>query len=304
MTILIIILVLLVLILGAALYFQVKAANKHTEEQQQLLKDYQKRVDEQEKLLSDYRSLEQNFDSVGQGYEQALLAFDKMEEDKQKMQNAVNTLQQQNHDLQEQYQALSGSQLQKKQIIEQAAFEAKQQLLSNPSAVIRLLNNILNANDVNLETAIEADDNLTVGDLIDKAIKESGIGAASYLTFTTEAGEDVKTSMLLTNEAQAVRALGAILDNAAKFTTEGSVKLTVKPEGAQMQFIVEDTGSGIPAEDAEKVFEPFTKLNSYFDGAGIGLTAARSIARRLNGDLTLDTAFEGPGSRFVLSLPF
>ena len=304
MTILIIILVLLVIILGAALYFQMKAANKHTADQQQLLKDYQKRVDEQERLLSDYRSLEQNFDNVGQGYEQALLAFDKMEEDKQKMQNAVNTLQQQNHDLQEQYQKLSGSQLQKKQLIEQAALEAKKLLTTNPASALRLLNGILNANDVALETAIEADDNVTVGEIIDKAVLESGIGAASYLTFTTEASEDVKTSMLLTNEAQVVRALGALLDNAAKFTTEGSVKLTVKPEGAQIQFIVEDTGSGIPAEDAEKVFEPFTKLNSYFDGAGVGLTAARSIARRLNGDLTLDTSFEGPGARFVLALPF
>lgn len=304
MTILVIILVLLVVILAAALYFQKKTAGRHTEDQQQLLKDYQKRVDEQERLLSDYRSLEQNFDNVGQGYEQALLAFDKMEEDKQKMQNAVNTLQQQNHDLQEQYQALSGSQLQKKQLIEKAALEAKKLLTANPAAALRLLNAILNANDVAMETAIEADDNVTVGELIDKAVLESGIGAANYLTFTTEAGEDVKASMLLTNEAQAVRALGAILDNAAKFTTEGSVKLTVKPEGAQMKFIVEDTGSGIPAEDAEKVFEPFTKLNSYFDGAGVGLTAARSIARRLNGDIILDTTFEGPGARFVLALPF
>lgn len=304
MTILVIILVLLVIILGAALYLQKKAASRHTDDQQQLLKDYQKRVDEQERLLSDYRSLEQNFDNVGQGYEQALLAFDKMEEDKQKMQNAVNTLQQQNHDLQEQYQALSGTQLQKKQLIEKAALEAKGLLTANPAAALRLLNAILNANDVALETAIEADDNVTVGEIIDKAVLESGIGAANYLTFTTEADEDVRTSMLLTNEAQAVRALGAILDNAAKFTTEGSVRLTVKPEGAQMKFTVEDTGSGIPAEDAEKVFEPFTKLNSYFDGAGVGLTAARSIARRLNGDIVLDTTFEGPGARFVMTLPF
>ena len=304
MTILVIILVLLVIILGAALYLQKKAASRHTDDQQQLLKDYQKRVDEQERLLSDYRSLEQNFDNVGQGYEQALLAFDKMEEDKQKMQNAVNTLQQQNHDLQEQYQALSGSQLKKKQLIEKAALEAKGLLTSNPAAALRLLNGILNANDVALETAIEADDNVTVGEIIDKAVLEAGIGAANYLTFTTEADEDVRTSMLLTNEAQAVRALGAILDNAAKFTTEGSVRLTVRPEGAQMKFIVEDTGSGIPAEDAEKVFEPFTKLNSYFDGAGVGLTAARSIARRLNGDIVLDTTFEGPGARFVMTLPF
>ena len=304
MTILVIILVLLVIILATALYFRMKSDSSKAEEQQQLLKDYQKRVDEQERLLSDYRSLEQNFDNVGQGYEQALLAFDKMEEDKQKMQNIVNTLQQQNHDLQENYAKLNGSLLQKKQIIEQAALEAKKQLMANPATALRLLNNILNANDVNMDTAIEADDNITVGDIINKAVLESGIGSANYLTFTTEVSEDVKDSMLLTNEVQVVRALSALLDNAAKFTTEGSVKLVVRPEGTQMRFIIEDTGSGIPAEDTEKVFEPFTKLNSYFDGAGIGLTVARSIARRLNGDIFLDKTFEGPGARFIMTLPF
>lgn len=304
MTILIIILVLAIICLGIALYFQIRAANLQTEKQQKLLKDYQKRVDEQEKLLSDYRSLEQNFDSVGQGYEQALLAFDKMEEDKQKMENAVNTLQQQNQQLQEKYQTLSSSLLQKKQLIEQAAFAAKQQLATNPAAVLRQLNTLLNVNDIEMETAIEADDNITVGELVDKAILESGIGAASYLSFTQEIAEDVRQSMLLTSEPQSIRALTALLDNAAKFTTEGSVKLIVRPEGSKMAFIVEDTGSGISAEDAEKVFEPFTKLNSYFDGAGVGLTAARSIARRLDGDIILDTTFAGPGARFIMTLPF
>ena len=302
MTILIIILVVLAVVLGAALYFQIKAANKHTEEQQQLLKDYQKRVDEQEKLLSDYRDLEQNFDSVGQGYEQALLAFDKMEEDKQKMQNAVNTLQQQNHDLQENYQKLSGSLMQKKEIIEKAAAEAKKQIVVNPTSALRQLNNILNANDINMETALEADDNVTVGDIINKAVLESGISQAGYLSFATEASEDLKTMMLLTNEDALVRALGAVLDNAGKFTTEGGVKLIVREEGSLLKFIVEDTGSGISAEDAEKVFEPFTKLNSFFDGAGIGPTAARSIARRLNGDLILDPEYT-TGARFILSVP-
>ena len=286
MTILIIVLVLLIVILSAALYFQVKAANKHTEEQQQLLKDYQKRVDEQEKLLADYRALEQNFDNVGQGYEQALLAFDKIEEDKQKMQNTINTLQQQNQEIQENYQKLSSSLMQKKEIIEKAGNEAKKQIIANPTAALRQLNNILNANDINMETAIEADDNETIGKIINKAVLESGISQTGYLTFNVEADEDLKSMMILTNEA----------------ATEGGVKLIVREEGSQIKFIVEDTGSGIAAEDAEKVFEPFTKLNSFFDGAGIGLTAARSIARRLNGDLILDPEYT-TGARFILSIP-
>ena len=297
-----IILVLVAIVLAFALYFQNKSAKQQTEKGEQLLKDYQKRVDEMEKLLSDYRSLEQNFDNVGQGYEQALLAFDKMEEEKQKMQNIVDTLRKQNEDLQQSSSQISGSALQKKQIIEKAALEAKKQIVTDPTSALRQLNTILNANDLNMETALEADDNVTIGDIINKAVLESGISQANYLTFTTEAGEDLKSMMILTNEDALVRALGAVLDNAGKFTTEGSVKLFVREEGSQIKFIVEDTGSGIPAEDAEKVFEPFTKLNSFFDGAGIGLTAARSIARRLNGDLTLDPEYT-TGARFILSVP-
>jgi signal transduction histidine kinase len=297
-----IILVLVAIVLAFALYSQNKSAKQQTEKGEQLLKDYQKRVDEMEKLLSDYRSLEQNFDNVGQGYEQALLAFDKMEEEKQKMQNIVDTLRKQNEDLQQSSSQISGSALQKKQIIEKAALEAKKQIVTDPTSALRQLNTILNANDLNMETALEADDNVTIGDIINKAVLESGISQANYLTFTTEAGEDLKSMMILTNEDALVRAIGAVLDNAGKFTTEGSVKLIVREEGSQIKFIVEDTGSGIPAEDAEKVFEPFTKLNSFFDGAGIGLAAARSIARRLNGDLTLDPEYT-TGARFILSVP-
>lgn len=297
-----IILVLVAIVLAFALYSQNKSAKQQTEKGEQLLKDYQKRVDEMEKLLSDYRSLEQNFDNVGQGYEQALLAFDKMEEEKQKMQNIVDTLRKQNEDLQQSSSQISGSALQKKQIIEKAALEAKKQIVTDPTSALRQLNTILNANDLNMETALEADDNVTIGDIINKAVLESGISQANYLTFTTEAGEDLKSMMILTNEDALVRALGAVLDNAGKFTTEGSVKLFVREEGSQIKFIVEDTGSGIPAEVAEKVFEPFTKLNSFFDGAGIGLAAARSIARRLNGDLTLDPEYT-TGARFILSVP-
>ena len=298
-----IILALVVVILAFALYSQKKSAKQQAEKGDQLLKDYQKRVNEQEKLLSDYRSLEQNFDNVGQGYEQALLAFDKMEEDKQKMQNIVDTLRKQNEELQQSGSKINGSILQKKQIIEKAALEAKKQIVTNPAVALKQLNNILNANDIDIETAIDADDNILVSQILDKAINESGIKAANYLTFKEDVPEEVKSTMLFTNEAQLARALSVLLDNAAKFTTEGSVKLSASSDGNNLKFIVEDTGSGIPAEEAEHIFEPFVKLNSYFDGDGIGLTAARSIARRLKGDVILDTDFAGPGARFILSIP-
>ena len=69
-----------------------------------------------------------------------------------------------------------------------------------------------------------------------------------------------------------------------------------------VRFVVEDTGIGIPPENAERIFEEFVQLNDFCDGTGIGLTVARSLARRMGGDVQLDSSYTG-GARFFLTLP-
>ena len=302
MVIIIVILLVLFAALGIALYFQMKAAKEQAEEGQQLLKDYQKRVDEMEKLLKDYRELEQNFDSVGQGYEQALLAFDKIEEERQTTVKVKETLEKQANDLLAAKNKLEQSLMKKKDLIQQAADSLKAKIDPANTQAIQLVNQILNFNDVEAETAIQAEDNCNASDITEQAVRESGIDKIDYLQFVNQVSEAAQTTMLFTNKGMAVRALGNLLDNAMKFTTSGTVTLLTTIEGTNVEFIVEDTGSGIPADDAETIFEPFTKLNSFFDGAGCGLTVARSIARRLNGDVKLDTTHTG-GARFVFTLP-
>ena len=66
--------------------------------------------------------------------------------------------------------------------------------------------------------------------------------------------------------------------------------------------MVEDNGIGIPLEEAEHIFDEFVQLDEYYEGTGIGLTVARSLARRMNGDIILDTTYT-PGARFIFSLP-
>ena len=70
----------------------------------------------------------------------------------------------------------------------------------------------------------------------------------------------------------------------------------------QVAFAVEDSGIGVPPEEAEHIFEEFVQLDDYYNGTGIGLTVARSIARRLGGDIVLDTTYTD-GARFVFTLP-
>lgn len=305
MTIVLIILVLLIAALGTALYFQMKSAKDSAEEGQQLLKDYQKRVDELEHLLKDYRDLQQNFNNVGEGYEQALLAFDKMEEERQTMTNVKEKLEKQVNDLMASKSTLEQSIIKKKELIQQAAEAIKQKIdfaTPNAAKIAQLANTILNLNDVETETTIKAEDNCQATDITDQAIRETGIDKIDYLRFINQAAEEAQATMLFTNQPMAVRVLVNLLDNAMKFTTSGSVTLLTNINGSNVEFVVEDTGTGITAEDAEKVFEPFTKLNSFFDGAGCGLTVARSIARRLNGDVKLDTEHAG-GARFIFTLP-
>ena len=57
----------------------------------------------------------------------------------------------------------------------------------------------------------------------------------------------------------------------------------------------------LPAAEAEHIFDEFVQLNEYYDGTGIGLTVARSLAHRLGGNIVLDTTYT-PGARFVMTL--
>ena len=106
----------------------------------------------------------------------------------------------------------------------------------------------------------------------------------------------------MTNQRYATRALVLLLDNAKKFTKEGTVRLVISQKPSEVAFTVEDTGIGVPAKQAEHIFEAFVQLDEYYEGTGIGLSVARSIVRRLGGDIVLDTTYQ-EGARFIMTLP-
>ena len=293
-------------VLGIAYYFELKSSKKQATEQEQLLKDYQQRVDEQQKLLDDYRALEKNFDSVGEGYEQALLAFDKMEEEQKKSKQVNESLEKRCNALQEQCTRLEQHAQKSSEVIDQALVGMREIAKQTSNAKLSaLIGKISDMDDVEGQKAISRTDNILVSQVADEAIAASGVDNISYLKFEKEVDPVAAATMLSTNLVKAVRALTHLLENALKFTTEGSVTLKVAVDMEKMQAIytVEDTGTGIEPAEQEHVFEPYVKLNQFFDGQGIGLAVARSIARRLDGDVVLDTTYAGPGSRFVLTLP-
>jgi signal transduction histidine kinase len=94
------------------------------------------------------------------------------------------------------------------------------------------------------------------------------------------------------------------LTNAEKHTTQGEIRLhcSLTENPGYVTFSVTDTGTGIPPEYSETIFERFEKADSFGQGTGLGLNICRLIAERLKGKVLLDKEYK-EGARFVFVLP-
>jgi signal transduction histidine kinase len=94
-----------------------------------------------------------------------------------------------------------------------------------------------------------------------------------------------------------------LLNNAAEYTPEGgNIWLEYKKRGPKThQFLVSDTGEGIPEEKREDIFKPFLEIRDLTTGDGLGLPTCKQMALKMNGDLDIDPNFT-KGTRFVLDL--
>ena len=92
------------------------------------------------------------------------------------------------------------------------------------------------------------------------------------------------------------------VNNAIKFTSEGSIRVGYKLKGEELEFYVQDTGIGIEKEQLPHIFERFVKLNSFVHGTGLGLSICQSIVEQLGGKIGVDSEV-GKGSRFWFTIP-
>ena len=114
---------------------------------------------------------------------------------------------------------------------------------------------------------------------------------------------DGAPATVLTDEIALTGILRNLLSNAIKYTDRGEVRLTVRTADGGVEIRVSDTGSGIPVDQLERVFEEFYQVPGVKrGGTGLGLPYARRLAGLLGGELKL-TSKAGTGTTAVLRLP-
>ena len=113
---------------------------------------------------------------------------------------------------------------------------------------------------------------------------------------------DLPSIEIKSNAEQLERLLTYLLNGATQHTEEGHIRLEFKRKGAHVcQFLITDTGCGIPEELKANIFTPFAATHDLLEGDGLGLPICALVATKLNGTLSLDTAYK-KGCRFVLVL--
>ena len=185
---------------------------------------------------------------------------------------------------------------------EEITDDEKQQIVETmyvqTNALDYMVSKLLTASLIESHQSISTDDIVSCNELA----REAFDNASSLITPAVEMHLDshvADTVTVKTNRHHLLIVLTELLFNALHFTREGSVTLRIDAVDDTVRFTVEDTGSGIPSDKTDFVFEKFTKLDMFTDGLGLGLFLCRRVVELMGGSLTLDTQYTG-GSRFIL----
>jgi len=114
-------------------------------------------------------------------------------------------------------------------------------------------------------------------------------------------------AIMMTDQNRLSQILTNLLSNALKFTEEGEIRFGYRLAGDALNFFVEDTGIGVPADMQDKIFEPFRQVEGHLvrqhGGTGLGLSISRKLTALLGGELLLESE-ENKGSKFEFTLPY
>jgi PAS domain S-box-containing protein len=174
-------------------------------------------------------------------------------------------------------------------------------LKKNNDILLQLINDILDLSKIEANTMEFKITEVDVNTLCDSIVRSMQFKIAKNVRIIFEPSEDSCT--LQTDETRLSQVISNFINNAIKFTLEGSITLAYQwIDSEHIRFSVTDTGIGIKKENQQNIFERFVKLNSFKQGTGLGLSICRSIVEHFGGTIGVDSE-EGKGSCFWFTLP-
>lgn len=174
----------------------------------------------------------------------------------------------------------------------------------------RLINTVTNFLDISLLTSgtqMVYKKEIELKSLMEQMIEKfKGAGLVKKLTLSLEVPEDEQDIRIITDKDILEKILYQLMDNAIKFTPEGSISLGYKTNDDEMLFFVRDTGIGILPENQKQIFDNFMQENTAttrgYEGSGLGLAIAKGFVELLGGRIWLDSERE-KGTTFYFFIP-
>ncbi len=180
----------------------------------------------------------------------------------------------------------------------------------NARHLLGLINDVLDLSKIEAQKMDVSAVEFTVGSLLQEI--EAATGSLmnrnnNVMAVTVEAPDVV----MHTDDLKLRQVLLNIISNAAKFTHEGTISLSVKPCGSEAarpctQFVIADTGIGMSPEQLEGLFKRFNQADETttrkYGGTGLGLALTRSLTQILGGQVSVSSEL-GKGTTFTVTIP-
>ncbi len=281
---------------------ELQQTNEELEEKARLLAEQNEEVEKRTREIDEARrALEQKAEQLAltSKYKSQFLA--NMSHELRTPLNSLLILSKQLSDNKEQN--LSGKQVEMAQTIRRAG-----------SDLLTLINDILDLSKIESGTTSVDITEQRVADICDDVERTfRGVAQERGLRFAVEVDDDVPDS-LETDQTRLMQILKNLLSNAFKFTSHGSVELSLRREvrdidgeiAPYVAFEVRDSGIGIPGDKHNVIFEAFQQADMStarkYGGTGLGLAISREIAGLLGGDMTVESE-PGSGSTFTFFHP-
>ena len=170
----------------------------------------------------------------------------------------------------------------------------------NNKLLLNLINDVIDLSKIESGYLELRPDWVNLTELLDESVAEYAHQVPSGVELLTN--YPAHDSLVELDRLRIKQILSNFLSNALKNTTTGHVEVFYEVDHQSVRIGVKDTGRGIPQNMLEKIFERFEKLDSFAQGAGLGLPICKLIVEKMNGRILVDSQL-GIGTTFLIELP-